>query len=201
MANVEEVFAGHFDSPPSDLGLLQAKKTAEYLCENYKIDKIYSSDLKRALAVGLAIGDIIGLDPICDKDLREISAGLWEGRRFDELYETFDEYKNVWLCNIGEVVCDGGESVASLQRRFVSALEKIAAENEGKTVAIATHATPIRALRCHCAEKPLSEMKNIRWVTNASVSEFEYADGKFTEIMAGYDEHLGDLVTRFPAKV
>ena len=29
----------------------------------------------------------------------------------------------------------------------------------------------------------------------------EYADGKFTEIMAGYDEHLGDLVTRFPAKV
>ena len=201
MANVEEVFAGHFDSPPSELGLLQAEKTAQYVCSTYKIDKVYTSDLKRAFAVGQAIASKIGVFPIPNKDLREINAGLWEGKRFDELFESFEMYRETWLHDIGKVTCDGGESVAHLQERFVSALVKIASENDGKTVAIATHATPIRALRCHCAGKPIEEMKNIRWVTNASVSVFEYENGKFTEIMAGYDEHLGELVTRFPAKV
>lgn len=201
MANVEEVFAGHFDSPPSELGLLQAEKTAQYVCSTYKVDKVYTSDLKRAFAVGQAIASKIGVAPIPNKDLREINAGLWEGRRFDELFESFEMYRETWLHDIGKVTCDGGESVAHLQERFVSALVKIAEENDGKTVAIATHATPIRALRCHCAGEPIEEMKSIRWVTNASVSVFEYENGKFTEIMAGYDEHLGELVTRFPAKV
>ena len=201
MANVEEVFAGHFDSPPSDLGLLQAKTTAEYVCSTYKVDRVYTSDLKRAFAVGQAIASKIGVSPIPNKDLREINAGLWEGKRFDELFESFEMYRETWLHDIGRAVCDEGESVAHLQERFVSALVKIAEENDGKTVAIATHATPIRSLRCHCAGKPIEEMKDIRWVTNASVSVFEYENGKFTEIMAGYDEHLGELVTRFPAKV
>ncbi|MBE6618560.1 MAG: histidine phosphatase family protein [Ruminococcaceae bacterium] len=201
MANVEEVFAGHFDSPPSELGLLQAKKTAEYVCSTYKIDKVYTSDLKRAYAVGRAVCDIIGGDPIPDENLREISAGLWEGKRFEELFESFEMYRETWLHDIGKVTCDGGESVAHLQERFVSALKRISEENDGKTVVIATHATPIRSLRCYCAEKPIEEMKNIRWVTNASVSVFECENGKFAEILAGYDEHLGELVTRFPAKV
>ncbi len=201
MANVEEVFAGHFDSPPSELGLLQAKKTAEYVTEHYKVDKVYTSDLKRAFAVGQAIANKIGVSPIPNKDLREINAGLWEGKHFDELFEKFDTYRNTWLHDIGRVTCDGGESVAQLQVRFVSALKRIADENEDKTVVIATHATPIRSLRCHCAGKPIEEMKNIRWVTNASVSVFEYENREFTEIMAGYDEHLGELVTRFPAKI
>ncbi len=200
-ANVEEVFAGHFDSPPSELGLLQAQKTAEYVTENYKIDKVHTSDLKRAFAVGRAVADILGTEPTCDEDLREINAGLWEGMRFEDLYKQFDMFRDTWLHDIGNAVCDDGESVAHLQERFVSALKRIAEENDGKTVVIATHATPIRALRCHCAGKTLDEMKNIPWVSNASVSEFEYENGKFTEIMAGYDEHLGDLVTRLPVKV
>lgn len=201
MANVEEVFAGHFDSPPSELGLMQAEKTAEYVTEHYKVDRVYTSDLKRALAVGRAVADIIGTEAIPDETLREINAGLWEGKRFDELFEKFDTYRNTWLHDIGKVTCDGGESVAQLQVRFVSALKRIAEENDGKTVVIATHATPIRSLRCYCAGRSLDEMKDIKWVTNASLSVFEYENGKFTEIMAGYDEHLGELVTRFPKKV
>ncbi len=201
MANVEEVFAGHFDSPPSELGLLQAEKTAEYVSENYIVDKVYTSDLKRAFAVGRAVADILGIEPICDENLREISAGLWEGMRFEDLYQKFDMFRETWLRDIGNAVCNGGEAVAHLQERFVSALKRIAEENEGKTVVIATHATPIRALRCHCAGKTLDEMKNIPWVSNASVSEFEYENGKFTEIKAGYDEHLGELVSRLPLKV
>lgn len=201
MANADGLFAGQFDSPPTELGLMQARMAAEYVSANYIIDKVYTSDLKRAYAVGRAVADKISTEPIKDEDLREINAGLWEGKHFDELLEKFDTYRNTWLHDIGNVTCDGGESVAHLQERFVSALKRIGDENDGKTVVIATHATPIRALCCHCAGKGLSEMKDIPWVTNASTSVFEYENGKFTEASIGYDEYLGDVVTKFPSNV
>ncbi len=201
MANVEGVFAGNFDSPPSELGMLQAEQTAEYVASNYNVDKVYSSDLKRALAVGKAVADKIGKAPIKQKNLREISAGLWEGMPFTELYEKFDTYRNVWLNDIGNAACDGGESVAQLQKRFVSAVTDIAEANSGKTVVITTHATPIRALLCFCEGRTLDEMKEISWVSNASVTELEYENGNFTIVRAGYDLHLGDCVSRLPANV
>ena len=51
-ANRNEIFAGHFNADLEDKGLLQAQKTAEYIKENYKVDKVYSSDLKRAFKTG-----------------------------------------------------------------------------------------------------------------------------------------------------
>ena len=47
VANLERIFAGHTDIPLTELGLLQAERTAAYL-EEYPIDCIYSSDLLRA---------------------------------------------------------------------------------------------------------------------------------------------------------
>ena len=62
---------------------------------------------------------------------------------------------------------------ASLQGRAVRAVEEIAAENEGKTVLIATHAAFLRALQCVWQGIPLEEMKDVPWVPNASVTEAE----------------------------
>ena len=49
MANLEGVFAGNYDAPLTELGYNQAKRTAEFIAENYKVDKVYASDLIRAL--------------------------------------------------------------------------------------------------------------------------------------------------------
>ena len=46
--NKAERFNGHSDFKLTEKGRQQAQKTAEYL-DKYKIDKVYSSDLKRAL--------------------------------------------------------------------------------------------------------------------------------------------------------
>ena len=201
IANVEKIFAGNFNSPLSELGMLQAEQTAEYIAENYNVDKVYSSDLKRALSVGKAIADKLRMDVTAQKNLREISAGLWEGCSFEELYERFPSYRDVWLNDIGNATCDGGESVAQLQRRFVSAVTDIAEENHGKTVVITTHATPIRSMQCFCEKKTLDEMKNIPWVSNASVTELEYTGGEFSIVRVGYDAHLGECVSRLPSNV
>ena len=198
-ANFTKCFAGHFDSPPTDLGLQQAQIVGQYVAENYHIDAVYSSDLKRAAAVGEAVARETGLQMHPDPLLREINAGQWEGRPFEEIIERFPAYQ-VWRNDIGSACCDGGETVVQLQERILERLAEIAKAHPNQTVVIATHATPIRVTQCYAEGRPLSEMKDIPWVSNASVTELDY-DGVFHIVKIGYDGHLGNVVSAMPANV
>ena len=200
-ANNEGMFAGNKDVSLKERGIEQAKKTAEYISENYEVDYVYASDLKRAYKTGEVIADLLGLKVIADKRLREIYAGKWEGKKFTELEENFaDDYK-CWLTDIGNCICSGGESVKELGERVFKAISEIAEKNDGKTVVIATHATPIRALQCILGGYSFDQMKNIPWVSNASVTELSYENGEWNFIKIGEDGHLSTLKTTFPANV
>ena len=200
-ANLQGVFVGHTNSPLSDLGKQQAEITADYVVANYHIDAVYSSDLERAFYTGKAVADRLGMVPIPERGMREIFAGDWETVKFDTLSTEYGEPYQLWLRNIGLAQCTNGESIAQLQSRVVDALRRIAEANDGKTVVVATHATPIRTFMHHCSGLPMEEMKNTPWVSNASVTTVEYADGKFTIVTPGYDAHLGELRTALPKNV
>ena len=107
----------------------------------------------------------------------------------------------MWKNDIGNARCTGGESVQELSKRILKAVERIAEENENKTVVIATHATPVRCMQCAWQGKTFDEMKDISWVSNASVTEAVYENGKFTINFAGKDDHLSELVTALPKNV
>ena len=201
MANTLRNFAGHTDAELSPVGEKQIKLTAEYVAKNYKVDKIYASDLKRAFNTGCAIGETCGVEVIPDQELREIYAGEWEGLAFDYLLEAFKEDYGTWKNDIGNARCTGGESVKELSERIQSELIRIGDENDDKTVVIATHATPIRCMQRLCMGYSFDEMKNIPWVSNASVTQMNYENGKFTLDFAGMDEHLSDLATALPKNV
>ena len=201
MANLKRNFAGHTDAELSPIGEEQVKKTAQYVMENYKVDKIYASDLKRAYNTGKAIGDLCGIDVIPDANLREIYAGEWEGHAFDYLSETFCEDYGCWKTDIGNACCTGGESVQELAKRIHTELIKLAEENEGKTVVVATHATPIRCIQCLWQGMTFDQMKDIPWATNASVTEAVYENGKFEFVCLSKDEHLSDIATKVPKNV
>lgn len=198
-ANLTKRFAGHWDSPATELGLAQAELAAKYVVANYRVDAIYSSDLKRAVAVGEAVARETGVQMYPDALLREIHAGQWEGRSFEEINEKFPAYQ-VWRNDIGNACCDGGETVAQLQKRIIGRLEAIAKLHPNQTVVIATHATPVRVTQCYAEGRPLSEMKDIPWVSNTSVTEIDY-DGTFHIGKVGYDGYLGDAVSAMPANV
>lgn len=198
VANAQRFFAGHLDSCLTDLGVQQAHLAAKYIYDNYEVDGVYTSDLSRAYETGKAVADLYGLPVISSETLREVFAGQWEGVSFDTLLEKFSESYLLWRNDIGNAMCDGGESVAALQRRILCALRDICDQNPGKTVVVATHATPIRALQCHCQGKSLDEMKDITWVSNASVSAFIYEDGQFSEKYISYDAYLGQLTSVLP---
>ena len=200
VSNIQGVFTGHLNLALTELGHQQAKLTGEFILENYKVDAVYSSDLLRAADTGHAVADPLGLSLITDRRLREIYAGTWEGRSFDDLSQNAPSYM-VFRNDIGTCQTDGGESVAQLSCRVLEAFYEIAERNEGKTVVIATHATPVRALMTHAQGKTLAQMKDVPWVTNASVTEVIYEDGKFHLGKICQDAHLGSIVSRFPSNV
>ena len=200
-ANLQRIFVGHTDSPLSDLGKRQAEVTADYVVQNFHVDAVYASDLERAFYTGKAVADRLGLPVTTVSGMREIFAGDWETVKFDVLSTQYGEPYQIWLKNIGLAQTPNGESIAQLQERVVNSLRTIAEENEGKTVVVATHATPIRTFMHHCSGLPLSEMKNISWVSNASVTTAIYENGSFTITEAGHDAHLGDMRTALPKNV
>lgn len=202
-ANRGRVFAGHMDAALQDRGLEQAKRTAEYIVRTYCVDAVYASDLRRAYDTGKCVAELLGLPVIADRDLREIDAGEWEGVKFDELVKRFPEDYGVWLHDIGHARCTGGESVAHLGERVRGALLRMAAENDGKTVVVATHATPIRVMQCLVQARELARMKDIPWVSNASVSVLTYDQktGEWAFSLVSEDAHLGDMRTTFAKNV
>lgn len=77
--NVKEVVYGHTDYPLTDKGMSQIPYIVKTL-SNYRINKIFTSPLARAKAIGLGISQAFDL-PIAEEDrLKEIWFGKFEDK-------------------------------------------------------------------------------------------------------------------------
>ncbi len=197
-ANLQRRFAGIYDAPLTALGEQQAALSAAYVAENYKVSRVYASDLKRAYFTGKAAADACGVEIFPDKRLREISAGAWEGMLFEDIVEKYPKDFERFMTDVGASRATDGESVAELGTRVMDALRDLAERHEGETIVIATHATPIRAVQSLVSFGDLAHMQELSWVSNASVSVLAYEEGKFSFDLISYDEHLAGLITKLP---
>ena len=200
-ANEKGFFAEQTDIPLSEKGKLQAEKAAAWICENYCVDKIYASDLQRAYETAKPIAERLNLSIESSKNLREINAGEWQGKSFNDLEENYAESYGVWLKDIGKAKSPNGESVKELYDRIRFAMEKIAKENDGKTIAVATHATPIRALCAWVSGVSVEDMKSVAWGSNASVTEIRVENGRWFLHKFSIDDYLVGFQTSFQANV
>ena len=197
-ANRRRIYVGHTDVELEENGFAQARLTAEYIAEHYKVDAVYASDLRRAFCTGKCISDRLGLPITPDRELREIYAGEWENVPFEELAIRHADTYSVWKNDIGHCACPGGETVAELAERVYAELQRIALLHDGETVVCASHATPLRAMQALVTYGTLDRMKDVPWATNASVSVLVYDGGSWHYELISHDEHLGDC--RIPAK-
>ena len=101
----------------------------------------------------------------------------------------------IWQNDIGQAVCPGGESVVGFSKRVEAAVHRIAKENEGKTVCIASHAMPIRAMCTLAKGLPYERMQEVPFVRNASVNVFEYENDTLTALSLDGVSHLGEFMT------
>ena len=200
LGNIQRRFLGHSDWDLTELGHRQAACTAE-LFREIPVDAVLSSDLLRAYHTAAPIAAQKGLSIETDRGFREIFAGQWEGKLFSDLEVRFEPEYTVWKTDIGRAHPNGGESVLQLHERVHDALLRAVRKHEGKTIVIATHATPIRVLLTGISGRSIEEAAGTPWVSNASITKLEYENGEFRIAYSDRQDHLGTLSTRLPANV
>ncbi len=197
-SNLAKIFTGQGNTRLTALGKEQAARTAEYL-KQFPISRIYASDLIRTLETAEPTAKAHGLPIIPNRALREIFAGEWEGKTYEEIKRVYGDSFRIWLEDLGKAHPEGGERVSELYERVNAEIERLIQVHHGECIAVFSHATPARALACKWFGYPPEDMAKVPWATNASVSVAEYDDdGNFRVIQYGYDGHQGDAATRFP---
>ena len=194
-ANKTGVFAGCRINPPlTEKGLLQAERYAEYAVSSYKIDAVYSSPLSRAYNTGKACADRLGLEIIVRDGVREIDGGAWEGYTLDEIANLYKDEFEVWMSDIAACQCPEGESVREMGERVLKALTEIALENSGKTVLVATHYTPVRAMQTYVKTGSFDRMSEFEHIPNTSLTELFYDGGEWKAGRFNINSYLEGIV-------
>ncbi len=220
ISNDLKFFTGHLDVELTDKGREQALLCGEFFriadepdkageTEGHlsiydlgitNIDKIYSSDLCRAYDTSLPIAAALGLSVERTEGLREINGGIWDGMYFTDIDNSYEKEYAVWKNDIGRAKPVGGESVKALWERITAFVKEAAEKHDGGAVVLVTHATPIRVMCTLARGGRCYDMADTPWVSNASVSIFEY-DGEFKLQEANIVSHLGILKTDLPRGV
>ncbi|MBV8064491.1 MAG: histidine phosphatase family protein [Actinobacteria bacterium] len=178
--NREGRWQGLADPPLTELGVRQAQELAEHLASE-RIDAIYASDLRRALATAEIIAAPRGLTVVVEPALREIDVGEWSGLTTDEIeirhpdgFRRHLEGGDGW---------EQGEPHAEMSARIVSAIERIARLHPGECVLCVLHGGVIRALLAHAEGVDLQAFRRTnRGPANGTVARIAVEDLTFSRI-------------------
>ena len=180
VTNKAHVFTGQNDVDLAPEGYEQAESVCKYIAERFKVDKIYSSDLARAVRTILPLAQRLGLEIHKEKDIRELDVGIWQGRAVEDVKKEFPELLELYRTDPANHGCPGGENFSQMCKRVLPVFENIAKENDNKTVVVATHGGVIRVITCIFKGLPIDEVKNIPHCPNASTMIVTYDNGEFT---------------------
>ena len=123
-------------------GRRQAGLLGARLVRSYHISALYTSPLEEAAETAAGIGSALGLTPVLLPDLREVDPGELAGRlRREEDAEAAMRPRSADIFT----PFPGGESYAEMHVRVVKAVNALAQEAAGQTVAVVTHPGPIQA--------------------------------------------------------
>ncbi len=140
VANDEHRFAGITDADISERGARQLECLSEAF-KDIKLDKVYSSSRIRAKKTAMAMNKYSGAPMEIDDAFLEINLGDWENQIVESVKS---EALRIWVEEPENGCPPNGESRDEVVKRGWAGLQKVVRENEGKTVAIATHGDLLR---------------------------------------------------------
>jgi probable phosphoglycerate mutase len=144
--NADARIQGQLDIGLNETGRWQAQRVGKALAEE-PITAVYSSDLERAQATAQPISEAKGVPVIPHEGLRERSFGMFEGKTFDEIHQTWPEHAQNWRKRIPEwQPPEGGESLIQLRERVTRTLEQLAAKHPGEQIVVVAHGGVLDAL-------------------------------------------------------
>lgn len=136
--NAQGRIQGHQDVALNDTGLRQARQVAQGLRQE-AVQRIYSSDLQRALQTAQAIAQTTGAPLVADPRLRERSFGEYEGLRFVQVQTEAPEHARRWRERDPHYTPEGGENLTALRQRIAATVDELAARHTGQLIVLVAH--------------------------------------------------------------
>lgn len=138
--NKNKVLMGHNHGTLTELGIKQAKETAQKL-ENNSFEHIFSSDLQRCVDTAELLKEYHPNTPLTfTPELRELNMGVFQGQKRDDID---------WNSLNGSVMerkPENGESLSELNQRVKKFVGSLLDDHKEYSLLLVTHAGVIRQL-------------------------------------------------------
>ena len=169
--NAEHRVQGQLDVPLNAAGLAQARAVAKVLGEE-SFDAVYSSDLQRARQTAGPVAQALGLEIVARQELRERHYGIFERLTYAEVKARFPEDYARFEARDPEFGFRTGERLQDFFARSVSAISRIANENESRSVLVFTHGGVLDMLYRHVTGLGISAPRDFG-IPNAGLNRLE----------------------------
>ncbi len=179
---------GQADPELSTLGEQQAALAATSLAGAH-VDRVVSSDLRRARRTAVIITELLGIGPpTLDPGLREVDVGEWSGLTRREIETRWPSLVVAWSEGRLEAT-PGGETLSALRSRVTQAIRRLLEDgalangSDPSTILVVSHRRAITALE---------ESVGVRPIRAGHLAGRRFATGPSGDLLAGEPLYLLD---------
>jgi probable phosphoglycerate mutase len=189
--NVDARIQGQQDISLNDTGRWQARRVGEALATE-EITAVYSSDLGRAHETAQAVAEVTGVPVVPEEGLRERSFGIFEGKTFNEIHETWPDHAHNWRKRIPEwEPPEGGESLLQLRERVTRTMHALAARHPGELIVVVAHGGVLDTLYRVATGQEVNSPRT--WeLPNGAINRLLWTPEGFTLVGWSDTQHLDD---------
>jgi len=126
---------GDSELPLSDTGRQQATDWADQL-KQFSVQHLFSGSDEPAVETARLIGAALKLKPKAMPQLDEVSLGLWQGLRIEEIKQRHPRVWKQWRQQPDTVCPPEGETLKHAHDRLSTAIQKIIAKRRNTTIAM-----------------------------------------------------------------
>lgn len=129
---------GHDDPALAPHGREQAQRVADRLADQ-RIDAIYVTSLRRTQETAAPLAERLGLIPVVEADLREVSLGEWEGGEFRRRVAEGDPIAEQMFAQERWDAIPGAEATEAFNARLRAGLGRIVTAHPDERVVVVAH--------------------------------------------------------------
>lgn len=183
-SNVRGTYLGYTDIPLNETGQHQAKELGKRL-STVCFDAVYTSPQQRAIETAQQVISQQKSPPVMKMNdgLRERDFGIFDDLTHEEIQKKYPKELSCWLEDWLEYQIPKGESAREVQNRVGDTLDKIIAENKGRTVAVVTHLGVLRHAIAYLLKLDIADAWHFT-AKNCSVCKLYIDDNQFTVLTA-----------------
>jgi len=174
-SNIRRSYLGWTDVELNEIGISQVQSLTNRI-KGTKIDKIFTSPLKRTLQTAEIINENYKIDIEYSEGLKERNFGIWDDLTYEEMTQSYPTECDEWVKDWIKYRIKGGESAVDAYERTAAFLDGLVEKNADGVFMLITHLGTIRFILAHLLNLGIENSWRFR-VDNASVTKIEINDG------------------------